>query len=317
MTPPRRNTSRRHSVQASLKQKVLSAFEQLPANQQKVASALLQQPDDLPFLTTEQLSKRLGVSKATIVRLAQRLGYKGFAELQGEMSGALQSDLASVYQFAGALDPQQTADTPRAVAEAELENINQTLKVLDRKVFQDVVRALMKAKQVYTMGIGISSLLAQILAYELNQVAVNARALSSAHARFIELLAFVGRDDVVVGFSFPPYSKETVNAAAFARKHGAIVVAVTDSETSPIAFEASRVIIVRTKNILYTNSIAAFSMVINAIATEIAMRTKSTVAAMVQDVNDSMEESGEYLRARLDQRNARRASQSPFNRKGD
>jgi DNA-binding MurR/RpiR family transcriptional regulator len=289
--------SGRRSVHEALKQKILTAFEGLPKNQQRVATAVLHSAGELPFMTTDQLARKLEVSKATIVRFAQRLGYRGFSELQNELSGALQSDLASVYQFAGSMEQRQkTKDAVQLVAEMELENIHETLRHLDRKVLNTIIRRLMRARHVYTMGVGMSSVIAQAMAYGLSQAAVDARALSGGHGRFIEQLAFAKRNDVVIGFSFPPYSRETVDAAAFARKRGAAVIAITDALTAPIAFEATAVIVVRSKNALYTNSIAAFSMIINAITTGIAFRNRAAVSSVVQQVAVSMEESGEYVR---------------------
>jgi len=296
VTPSRPHRSNRYSVHEALRQKVLTAYRALPINQQKVATALLHRADDLPFLTTESLARQLNVSKATVVRLAQRLGYRGFTELQQEMTGALQMDLSDVKQVIGALERQPRNETLSRVAQAEVQNIQDTVRHLDRQVFQDVVTMLVEARRVYTIGVGVSSLLAQMLAYELNQVALDARALSAGHMRFIELLAFAARGDVVVTFSFPPYSKETVDAAAFARRHGAAVVAVTDSMTAPITFEATKVLVVRTKNMLYTNSIAAISMISNALVTDIALKNKHAVTSVVQEVNRAMEETGQYIR---------------------
>jgi DNA-binding MurR/RpiR family transcriptional regulator len=129
----------------------------------------------------------------------------------------------------------------------------------------------------------------------LNQVAVNARSISSGPTRFVEPLGFLGSRDVVVGFSFPPYSRETVEAAAFARERGANVIAVTDTRTSPITFHATQVIVVRTKNMLYTNSIAAVSIMINAIVTEIALKNRKSIAPALEAISRAMRETKQYI----------------------
>ena len=295
MTPSHRSASRRLSVQEALKQKVMSVFQRLPANQRKVASALLEHPDDLPFLTTDQLARQLEVSKATIVRLAQSLGYRGFSELQREMSGALQSDLSNVREVIGTLEKRAAEDTLGRVANADMVNIQETVRHLHREVFRDVARLLARARRVYTVGMGVSSLLADLLAYELHQVAVDVRSGGSLPMPLIELLALAGPRDVVVGFSFPPYTRQTVEVLAFAHKRGVPVVVVTDLMTAPATFQATKVVVVQTKNMLYTNSVAAVATVLNALATEIAVKNKRTVTSVLQDVGRAMDATDQYL----------------------
>jgi len=282
------------SVQKALNKKIVDVFQRLPANQQKVASYILQQPNELAFVTTDTLARRLQVSKPTIVRFAKSLGYDGFTELQQECLGALQADLSSVNEFLGELKKQTHDEALTKVVEAEVQNINETLNHFDRAAFDDVVSMLLGANNVLTMGVGVSSLLSQILAYELAQVAINARSIAASPMRFVEQLALARNKDVVVGFSFPPYSRETIDATAFAKEQGAQVIAFTDTLTSPITYHADRVIVVRSRNMLYTNSIAAISIMMNAIVTQIALKNKKVITPTMEVVSRMMRKTGQY-----------------------
>lgn len=291
-----RGTSNHLTVQKALNKKILAVFQRLPENQQKVANYILQQPNELAFVTSDTLAKRLKISKPTIVRFARSLGYQGFTDLQQECIGALHSDLTNVPRFLGDLKKRTQNETLAKVVEIEMQNISDTLEHFDRVVFEDVVAMLLRAKNIFTMGTGISSLLSQILAYELGQVAMNARSISSGPTRFVELLALATKGDVVVGFSFPPYSRETIEAAAFARKQGASVVAFTDTLTSPITFHAKRVFVVRSKNMLYTNSTSAILIMMNAVVTELALKNRKSIAPIIETISKVMHETGEYTR---------------------
>jgi DNA-binding MurR/RpiR family transcriptional regulator len=292
----RRASSNHLSVQKALNKKIVDVFQRLPANQQKVANYILQQPNELAFVTTDLLARRLEVSKPTIVRFARSLGYEGFTDLQQECIGALHSDLSNMPKFMGELKKQTQNEALARVVEAELQNINETLDHFDRAVFNDVVGLLLRANQVFTMGIGISSLLSQILAYELGQVAIHAHSIAAGPMRFVQMLAFAKKSDVVVGFSFPPYSRETIDAAAFAKKQGIKVIAFTDTRTSPITFHADQVVVVRTKNMLYTNSISAISIMMNAIVTELALKNKKAITPIMEAVSRAANETDEYIR---------------------
>ena len=112
--------------------------------------------------------------------------------------------------------------------------------------------------------------------------------------RFIEQLVLAKKRDVVVGFSFPPYSRETIDAAAFAKERGAQVISFTDTLTSPMTYHADRVIVVRSRNMLYTNSIAAISIMINAIVTQIALKNKKVITPRMEVVSRLMRKTDQY-----------------------
>jgi DNA-binding MurR/RpiR family transcriptional regulator len=279
----------------SLKGKILAAYQRLPLNQQHVADFILKQPHDLAFLTTDSLSKALKVSKATIVRFAQSLGYQGFSELQNEVLDAVQSTIRAPDRYMMELGKLKPDETLTLVAQHEVHNINRTVHYIDRKTFSGAVEVLVAARRVHTMGIGVSSLLAEVLSYELNQVGIESQALASGKLRFVEHLALARRGDVVVGFSFPPYSKETVDAAKYARQRGLGVVAITDKLTSPITFHAHHVLAIQTENMLHTNSISAISVVINALVTDIALKNKPAASKMFKESTQILLQTEEYI----------------------
>jgi DNA-binding MurR/RpiR family transcriptional regulator len=192
----------------------------------------------------------------------------------------------------GKLKPDETLTL---VAQHEVHNINRTVHYIDRKTFSGAVEVLVAARRVHTMGIGVSSLLAEVLSYELNQVGIESQALASGKLRFVEHLALARRGDVVVGFSFPPYSKETVDAAKYARQRGLGVVAITDKLTSPITFHAHHVLAIQTENMLHTNSISAISVVINALVTDIALKNKPAASKMFKESTQILLQTEEYI----------------------
>jgi DNA-binding MurR/RpiR family transcriptional regulator len=279
----------------ALKGKILEAYLRLPANQRRVADFILKQPHDLAFLTTDSLSKALKVSKATIVRFAQSLGYQGFTELQNEVLDAVQSTIRAPDRYMIDLGKLRPDETLTLVAQHEVHNIDRTVHYIDRSTFAGAVGVLLAARRVHTMGIGVSSLLAEVLSYELNQVGIESQALASGKLRFVEHLALARRGDVVVGFSFPPYSKETVDAAKYARQRGLGVIAITDKLTSPITFHAHHVLAVQTENMLHTNSISAISVVINALVTDVALKNKSAASKMFKESTQILEQTEEYI----------------------
>jgi DNA-binding MurR/RpiR family transcriptional regulator len=291
----RKQKNNLNGMPEALKAKILEAYQRLPLNQQRVADFILKQPHDLAFLTTDSLSRALEVSKATIVRFAQSLGYQGFTELQNEVLDAVQSTIRAPDRYLIELGKLKPDETLSLVAQHEVHNIDRTVHYIDRKTFSGAVETLLNARRVYTMGIGVSSLLAEVLSYELNQVGIESQALASGKLRFVEHLALARRGDVAVGFSFQPYSKETIDSAKYAKQRGLGVVAITDKLTSPITFHANHVLAVQTENMLHTNSISAISVVINALVTDVALKNKPAASKMFKESTHILKQTEEYV----------------------
>jgi DNA-binding MurR/RpiR family transcriptional regulator len=272
---------------------ILGKYSSLPENQRKVADFLLQHAREVPFFSILEIEKRSGTSKATIVRLAQSLGFSGFLELRARMMQGIQSAIQMPDRFP-LLEGTDHKEALSIVARQDVKNINQTINHLDRQTFRDVAQMLLQARHVYTLGLGISSLMSQILAYSLNQAAVRATAFVHDYETFMEQLAFATPSDVLCAFSFPPYSKETIDVVASAAKKKIRVIAITDKLTSPITFYSKKVLPIRSQNILFTNSFSAISVVINALVTEVAMRNKEKAMKMTKEVDQLLHESGHY-----------------------
>ncbi len=283
------------STPIDLKGLIQSAYPNLPENQRKVADVLIQRLREVPFLSVIDLQDISGTSKATVVRLAQNLGFSGYLELRDRARENAQSELSGAEPFP-LLSGESTEEILTAVARQDVKNITQTIAQIDRQIFMKVAGMIVKATHVYTCGLGISSLLANMLSYSLNQVAV--RSTSFAHERetFFEQLHQVGRSDVVVAFSFPPYSLETVDTARVLSSRGISVVAVTDRVTSPISLVSKATLPILSQNFLFTNSISAVSVLINALTTEVALRSKRRATENLRKTEALLHHAGHYVK---------------------
>ncbi len=139
--------------------------------------------------------------------------------------------------------------------------------------------------------------MSQILAYSLNQVAVRATPFVHDYETFVEQLPFLTPSDLLIAFSFPPYSRETVEVVKAAEARRIPVVGITDKVTSPISFHCIHALPIRSQNMLFTNSFSAISVVINALATEVAVRNRSKAVRMLKEIERQLHESGHYTSA--------------------
>jgi DNA-binding MurR/RpiR family transcriptional regulator len=285
MTPPMRVTN-----EAELRRLVLDAYDALPPQQQLVATHIIDNLREAPLLTAQDIATRTGVSEATIVRFAKSLGYSGYSALRSnllvllreEMFGASAEREAS--EAARALP--DTSDTLGAVARLEVANIGKTVEDLDRATFRRAAERLVEGGHTFVYGLGISSPLARLTAYLLTEIGVRATSLSTSFSSPLEQLVTVEPTDRLVVFSFPPYSRQTVDLVREASERGVPALAICDRPTSPAAMAAETALAVRSENMMFTNAFAAVAVLLNALIIEVALLRGDRAAAALGKITD-------------------------------
>lgn len=278
-----------------IKAQIRSRYNSLPKNHRKIADYFINNFDKIPFLNVQELSEKIGASVASIVRFSQRAGYKGFSELRESITDSLQRGMHNSEIFPLLEKHKIEDDLLTEVANLDIKNINDTLNMIERKSFNYVIERISTSERVFTGGLGISYLLAEILAYQLTQVGINSSVLIHTHTLFHEQVLFLNPKDLLVLFSFPPYSKETLDLARFAEERRIDVIAITNKPASPITFYTKANLIVESRNMLFTNSFAAISVLINAIATACAVKDKARAKKILKESEEIMESQNQTI----------------------
>ncbi len=278
-----------------IKELIQNKFEKLPKNQRKVADYIVENFDKISFLNVHDISLATGASVASVVRFAQRIGFSGFSELRDSISDSLQNHLNNMRKIPLFDKRNVEEDILTSVANLDIKNINETLTIIEREVFDRSIDLIVNSKRVYTEGLGISYLLAEILAYQLTQVGTDASVFKHSYTLFHEQILYMNKQDILFAFSFPPYSKETIESAKFAHERGIKVISITNKATSPITFYSTEVLIVKSENMLFTNSFAAISVLINAIATSCALKNKTKAKKVLKESGDIMIEQDQVI----------------------
>ena len=222
----------------------------LTANDELILEHLQQGLDELPFHTSDSLGQSVGVSRAAVVRFANKLGYSGFAELQRASRDAVrQSQESPLSRFSGA-----PADSlPEQKAMQDSRNVLAT-EALVRDTIGPAAGAVAKADRVFALGARKSSGLVVHLHRLLAGVREHVHLID---AGFTDEIADAGPKDVVVACLFRRYSRLTVDMLRVAREAGATVVVVTDGRGNSFVEDADHAIVaVATSPTLYDSMVA-------------------------------------------------------------
>lgn len=266
--------------------------------QRKIANFILESYDKAAFMTASRLGKRVGVSESTVVRFAFELGYDGYPDMQRSLQKMIRNRLTAVQRIEVTNDRLGDQDLLSMVLQSDIEKIRQTLEEIDRDSFDRTVDAIVSARKIYMIGVRSAASLASFLYFYCNLIFDNVVLVSASTASEIfESLIRVGEGDVVIGISFPRYSSRTVQAMSFARDRGAATVAITDSESSPLASISRYTLMARSDMASFVDSLVAPLSLVNALLVAVSRRKNEELARTFQTLEDIWEEYGVYEKA--------------------
>ena len=210
---------------------ISDSLPKLQGANEKVAKFILNSPKETINLTITELSSRVGVSEASVVRFAKSLGYSGFHALKIRLAEDIVSPMSIVHED---LMPDDTPAT--AVQKAitvGLRSLEDTMRILDLHTLEEIIQAICRAQHIALFASGNSSPVAMDLNFRLTKIGLQSR--FSADSTLQEMQAtLLSADDVAVGISHTGSSKDTVYALKLAKQCGARTVSITNHSDSPL-----------------------------------------------------------------------------------
>jgi DNA-binding MurR/RpiR family transcriptional regulator len=247
----------------------------LTPSQEKLLNYILANDEEAVFMTVQDLSQRVEVSVATVVRLAKSLGFAGFPQLQQELRALFREKMSTVSRLRKAAQSETGGDNVLAkVLQQDIENITETLKQVPVADFKRFVRMLNSGRRIVIVGLRSAHSLAVLLGVALEFLQRDVWIVTPGIGDMWDRLLGLRKDDVVVGICFPRYTKETVQALRFARERGVRTLAITDSLISPLAHYADCVLPARCRLDSYIESFTAALSLINAVVTAMGVYDK-------------------------------------------
>ncbi|BBQ82743.1 MULTISPECIES: MurR/RpiR family transcriptional regulator [Enterobacteriaceae] len=203
-------------------------YPQLAQSDRKLADFILVQPDLARHLSSQQLASQAGVSQSSVVKFAQKLGFKGFPALKLALSEALASN-ANPHSVA--VHNQICGDDPlRLVGEKLIKDnvaaMHASLDVNSEDKLLETVNLLRNARRIVLTGIGASGLVARNFSWKLMKIGFNAVAELDMHALLATVQAMT-QDDLLLAVSYSGARREINLAADETLRVGGKVLAIT------------------------------------------------------------------------------------------
>ncbi len=259
------------------------------------ARHLIDFPADVPVQSMRRIATAAGVQPATLVRLAQSLGYEGWDDMR-------QVFVRSMHQM-----PRRYAEQAQEVVRrrstrgalgrhvtAQVGNLR-LLEELNNEKLSVVVEVLQRARHVHIAGFRASHAPAYTLHY-LYRLFRNSVSLLRGDAGLLEMeLRSLQRGDAVVIIGFAPYSREGLRVAEAAQERGCRIIAICDSEVAPVARHAEAALLFSTETPGFFPSSASAMVLVEVLASRLLSKAGPRAIDALGLAEEQLHRSGAYL----------------------
>jgi RpiR family carbohydrate utilization transcriptional regulator len=200
-----------------------------------VGKLVLLDPRSFARLPVSTLADRAHVSKPTVVRFCRSMGYDGLSDFKLKLAGTVSEGVPFIHRSVDVDD--KVSDVLVKVIDnsvaAFLKYRNDASTHAVEKAVDALLATYKKRGRIEFFGAGNSGIVAQDAQHKFFRLGINAIAYSDGHMQVMSA-SLLGPGDCVVIISNSGRTRDLMDAADIARKHGATVIVITTSG-SPLA----------------------------------------------------------------------------------
>ncbi|MEK6346306.1 MAG: MurR/RpiR family transcriptional regulator [Burkholderia sp.] len=238
---------------AAFMETIQAEFDGLSRQLKLVARYIEAQGERIAIEGIQDTARQCNVQPSAVVRFAKRFGFSGFSEMQALFRAGAARRLAPelVYQerLRSLIDTDPGPITPSRIAQEvtgnSIESLHLLLDQLPMPELDAAVELMLGARSIWLIASRRPFPVAAYLAYSLQQTGKPIHWLQGLGFTQQGELRAITPDDVLIAISFEPYAPETLDAVDTALARGARVLAITDSQFSPLIPRAAVALLAR------------------------------------------------------------------------
>ena len=238
-------------------------YADLTKKQHEIFEYIINNPDDVRFLSLKELAKRAGTSEVSVLKVCNKLGFDNFVGLKKAFQNHNKQNLFSIREI------EKLASKNPAEVEANKKELFKMICIIEERNMTDMINSiegdlifkcaqeLLKAREVVIFAHNASKTLADYLAHRLNYLRLKTHSVKLDDNDIVKTaLARMNNEDFAVFFSFPPYHYPTVDVVKFVQMKGVKIATITDNLDSPAVSEGGYKFICKTDALFFYNSLS-------------------------------------------------------------
>ena len=260
-----------------LQQEIQRRFESLSPHLQRIGEYALADPNRFALQTIAKSSGECGVQPSTMVRFAKLFGFTGFTHMQQlfrqRLTAVEDSFRNQVREHRSKLEWVSGADLNSildSLAESSTLAISQMLHELEIDKLGRAVKMLKDAHTIYVLGLRQALPVASCLSLGLLKLGSRCHLLDSAADMQAHHIANATADDLIVAISLTESSRELAEPILEACQRKVPVLAVSTSQTNPLARNATLNLMVRDPEVHQFEPIAPYIVLVQTLVIALA-----------------------------------------------
>lgn len=211
---------------------ISKSYENFSAGQKKVGDLFIEEPIFLAFSSALEVGRKVNVSESTVIRWAQKLGYRGYAEFQEVVQQKLAQERIE-QNNADAAQQISNQSFLKNLLDSDIALLQQLKQQLDEEKLLQVVDGISQSKKLYITGNLFDYGMVHSFANWLNHTLNHTELLMPGDAHYYLQLSKLEEDNTVIAFSFPRYEKKVTETLETARRQGTNIIVIADSSKAP------------------------------------------------------------------------------------
>lgn len=208
--------------------RIKAQSKRLTEADQKLIATMLEDRAEAAFLSGPQLSQRASVHEATVTRLAQKLGYRGFPDLRAQLQREVLDDQDAATRMRRSVAKVEHGDYLTDLIAAEisaLETLARSVPQSDVDLAADII---FEGRRVFVFGQGHAQSVAGFLQRRLDRFGMTTIALTGRGRDIAERMVSMDKSDVVIALAFRKQPQSYAPLVQHARRVGARTILISD-----------------------------------------------------------------------------------------
>ena len=195
---------------------------ELSKTEKIIHNYVIESPEQIVYDSLSNISKKLGIGEASLVRYFKKLNYTSFNHFKMELYKAIES-----------LRESNNKPYIESVTSNLIEVINRTKEVVNHKDINEATNIILNSKQVFIAGMGISHTSALDMFSKFTRIGINASVLSDSHFSYM-YTAILDSNCCVILYSFSGETQELVKIANNCKEKNMKVIVISNYVNSTL-----------------------------------------------------------------------------------
>ncbi|HOE70396.1 MAG TPA: MurR/RpiR family transcriptional regulator [Brevefilum sp.] len=214
----------------NLNQLISDRYSELTKSEKIIANFIRKNQEEAAFLSAGEISERLNLSEATIVRFARKLDFESFPAMRAALQDNFRRRVTHSSRLRDRLqDMVSDGDILERLTATEIDYLSQAVLSIDRNEMKQAVDLLRQHQRIFVFGLGPSIPLVGLMELRLRRFGKDIIPLISSGRELIESLITLQSTDLVFVICFFDQNPALQLLLDYSRQAGCKTIIVTDT----------------------------------------------------------------------------------------